>query len=202
MAGRIQTEATKLVGSPLLARMLVSAHAQGKGDPTLRLSYVVVAIDPGETTGFTVYYPWEECTTIHHYQLETKTVEQGWEALEEHWPRPIDCKGYQIIVVCEDYKVYAWKSTDHSWNKLHTSQFIGAIRILCYQKTIPIVFQMAGQAKGWATDEKLKLWGLYEPGLKHARDACRHLITYLFFGKRPTLMVTESEDKESGSWAT
>jgi hypothetical protein len=43
---------------------------------------------------------------------------------------------------------------------------------------------MAQQAKAFWTDEKLKLVGLYEPGMKHARDALRHLLYLICFGKK------------------
>lgn len=39
-----------------------------------------------------------------------------------------------------------------------------------------VSFQYAAQAKGYATDQRLKLWGLYDltKGKPHARDASRH----------------------------
>ena len=38
---------------------------------------------------------------------------------------------------------------------------------------------MAQQAKGFVTDAKLKEWGMWDIGHKHARDACRHCVYYL-----------------------
>lgn len=40
-----------------------------------------------------------------------------------------------------------------------------------------VTFQQAGEAKGFATNARLKLWGLYEPGSEHCKDAWRHLAT-------------------------
>ena len=38
------------------------------------------------------------------------------------------------------------------------------------------------EAKQWATDMKMEMWGVYHAGMKHARDAQRHMITHHFFG--------------------
>lgn len=196
MAGRIQVKPTKLVSSPMYSRMLEAAHRQGKGDAKLLHEHVLIGIDPGETTGFAYQLPWEPQWTMHVAQLETKSIKQGMAALRDAWP---DTK-LPIIAVCEDYKVYAWKATDHSWNNLHTAKLIGAIEYQCIAMGVPLVYQMAGQAKAWATDEKLKLWGLYESGLKHGRDAVRHLTSYSFFGQRPTSEITEAE-MNAAKWA-
>jgi len=40
---------------------------------------------------------------------------------------------------------------------------------------------MAQHAKQWWTDEKLKRFGIYPKGLKHGRDALRHLLYYMLF---------------------
>lgn len=181
MAGKITTEPVEVIGTPMIRKMLLSAARQGKTSKRLFDEFVIIGIDPGETTGFAVYKPWEQDDVsfrLHLQQLETKNVVQGYQALEAAWPTT----RLKVVVVCEDYKVYGWKANDHKWASLHTPQFIGGIRIFCHLRGIPIFFQMAGEAKGWSTDEKLKLWSLYEPGLKHARDAERHIINFLFFG--------------------
>lgn len=41
--------------------------------------------------------------------------------------------------------------------------------------------QMAAQAKGFVDDDKLKAWGFWIKGKKHARDAIRHGVYYLLF---------------------
>lgn len=160
--------------------MLESAIKQGKTDQRLLTDYTIVGIDPGETTGFGYTNPWESNPNPHLYlkQLQTKTVEQGYEMLVKHWPNT----RIPTIAVCEDYKVYGWKADDHKWAGLHTPQFIGAIKIFCLLRGIPLFFQMAQEAKAWSTDEKLKSWGVYETSMRHARDAERHILNFQFFG--------------------
>ncbi|MEB3025863.1 hypothetical protein, partial [Parvimonas sp. M13] len=81
----------------------------------------------------------------------------------------------------EDYKVYAWKAQDHSNASLHTPQWIGAIRAALCLADIPYSFKMAQQPKGWFTDDKLKMFDMYEAGMRHARDAERHMLFYMCF---------------------
>lgn len=42
-------------------------------------------------------------------------------------------------------------------------------------KTIDFILQEPSEAKGFARNERLKLWGLWEVGSEHKRDAMRHL---------------------------
>lgn len=173
----------KLVANHMFNRMLTSARKQGHGMNEVE-DCVIVAFDPGETTGLCYYLPWEPGFSIHLAQIKTPNVEQGYEALSAALPQTT----YPQIWVCEDYKVYGWKADDHKWASLHTPQLIGAIRLMAHVRKIPIVFQMAGQAKNFAKDELLKQWYLYSPegAMRHARDASRHLVNYTFFGKLPT----------------
>ena len=43
---------------------------------------------------------------------------------------------------------------------------------------IKIEWQMPALAMTTATDDRLKLWGLYNPGKEHARDGSRHVVTF------------------------
>lgn len=42
-----------------------------------------------------------------------------------------------------------------------------------------LILQSASEAKSTATDERLKRWGFWAKGEQHARDALRHLLTYM-----------------------
>lgn len=143
----------------------------------------LVAFDPGETTGVCIYegwrseeFPWK--FPLQLCQAVTKDPIEGVERLRSCLPD----NGLPTRVICEDYKVYDWKADSHSWSGMHTSQLIGMIRLMCHQLDIPLDFRMAQQAKAWVTDEKLKQWGVYVAGMRHARDAQRHCLTSLFFG--------------------
>lgn len=133
----------------------------------------VVGLDPGETTGACAFKGKE---MLDARQLPTGLVGKGATEILNYllaWE--------PSIVVMEDYKVYAWKTKDHAWASLHTPRLIGAIEFICYRHDCPIQKQMAQQAKGFCTDDKLKAWGLYLPGQRHSRDAIRHAVYYLLF---------------------
>jgi hypothetical protein len=157
-----------------------SARNQTKGwkDNT---HHTIVALDPGETTGIAIRIA--DQNNISLQQWNTKDLESGATNIgfllstlknrEERAP---------VRIICEDYKVYSWKADDHKWSGVHTLQLIGALRIIAHQLGIPILFQMAYVGKTFVTDNKLLQWGVYNKGLRHARDAERHLLHHLIFG--------------------
>ena len=53
--------------------------------------------------------------------------------------------------------------------------------------------QQASMAKSTATDERLKRAGLYFPGMQHATDAARHVLTFL-------RRARQAEDLRVGAW--
>ena len=88
------------------------------------------------------------------------------------------------MVVYENYRVYAHKLERHSNSEVYTLRLVGVIEYLCDVKhQVPQYNQMASQAKGFMTDEKLKKWGMYRKGFRHARDAIRHGAYFLLFDK-------------------
>lgn len=132
----------------------------------------VMAWDPGETTGQAVL----KNGVIYLSQIETKDVGQGFLSLQQELSR------YNIDHIrAEEYRVYSWLADSHSNQELHTPQLIGAIKVLALQHSIPLSFKMAQHAKAFWNDSNLKASALYSPGMKHARDALRHLLFYLTF---------------------
>jgi hypothetical protein len=98
-------------------------------------------------------------------------------------------------VVMEDYRVYAHRVQQHMGSALLTPRLIGAIENMCITIGIPYHKQMAGEAKQFVTDVKLKSWGMYPAGLKHARDAIRHGCYYIIFP--PKVMYSQRLTYES-----
>lgn len=146
----------------------------------------VCALDPGETTGVAFY---DGVDTIWVTQKRTINIGPSYDWLHtllevgpydvargEHW-------GAFKHLRYEDYRIYQWKAEDHAWSPVHTIRWIGAIQIAAYKaKPQPLTScVMAQQAKAWWTDEKLNMFGLNPKGLRHGRDALRHLLFYLLF---------------------
>jgi hypothetical protein len=144
----------------------------------------ILALDPGETTGFAVFdadpnnIDWLEIDQVKTWP-EDQATSNIWELFNRFQPKKL---------AAESYRVYDWKSDDHKWSSVNTVQIIGCIWTLA--QTAPfhhlwqngIVWQSAQNAKGFWTDDKLREFGVYLPGVKHGRDATRHALHFLCFG--------------------
>jgi hypothetical protein len=136
----------------------------------------MLCLDPGETSGW-AYFRGTELVSSG----QIRTVNDGkidWDALTELLDNHLIAR-----LVCEDYRIYEHKLTRHTFSPVLTLRLIGGIEYYANINELPITYQMAAQAKGFVTDAKLKTWGLYQEGMRHSRDAIRHGIYYLLFGK-------------------
>jgi len=149
----------------------------------------LLCLDPGETTGWALFE--NGLLTKCDQEKTVDTDKLIWHNLEKlfyaHKPTQ---------VVCEDYRIYAHKLERHSNSQVMTLRLIGGIDLLCENNdamrdagfgwfSIPIHYQMAAQAKGFITDDRLKDWGMWQEGMKHSRDAIRHGLYYLVITNRP-----------------
>lgn len=149
--------------------LLNSVIKKGVNIPT-----ILLALDPGEVTGCCVF---KDGKPVEFRQLPTvnkKTRDYEWSIIEEF----IDEIKPDAVII-ENYRIYAHKLEQHSSSDVPTLQLIGAIKYMLFKRNIPYKLQMAQQAKGFVTDAKLKEWGMWDIGHKHARDACRHCVYYL-----------------------
>lgn len=93
-----------------------------------------------------------------------------------------------IIVIIEDYLLYAEKAQNQINSRMETCQLIGIIKDWCFMHNIPYIMQTAGLVKKRWTDEILhfKGWlkktsgGRYEVS-GHTRDSMRHVVHYATF---------------------
>lgn len=152
----------------------------------------LLCFDPGETTGYAVFVANGANKPVleESGQLATKDVSDAFAILSQTFERV-----RPDWVVYENYLVYAWKAQDHSFSELVTPKVIGAIQIICGIRKMGYDTQMAGQAKGFVTDDKLKSWGLWKRGERHARDAIRHGIYWLLFTRFSKLQPNTAKEK-------
>lgn len=136
----------------------------------------IVALDPGETTGLAVWDP--EQRSIHLAQIDTSEIGPGYERLQSILEAVAASVGVSHVRY-EDYRVYGHMTETHAFSHLHTARFIGAIEVLCHLRQVPWSKCLAMHAKSFWTDDKLKMCGLYSRGMRHARDAQRHLLRYM-----------------------
>lgn len=134
----------------------------------------LLALDPGETVGW-ARFDAGRFTASGQLLAKDEPARVVIELFDQIKP---------TVVVCEDYRVYAAKAKSHTWQPLFTPKLIGAINMLCEQREIPLYLQMASTAKCFCTDARLKQWGFYSRGSRHANDAARHGAYFLLFCKR------------------
>jgi len=130
--------------------------------------HLLLSFDPGETTGWA-------------YFVDGELRMRGQHATSYEWLSSVFQTLKPTAVVCENYKVYASRAKQHVGSEVLTVRYIGAIELICQTMGVPLTMQMAFQAKGFCTDKKLKLWGMYQVALPHANDAIRHAVYYLLF---------------------
>ena len=140
----------------------------------------ILSLDPGETTGVADY---DGHGNITVYQKETKNIGQSYDWLYHVLTKveSYEASRQYDMLRYEDYRVYEWKAQDHSWSPVHTIRWIGAIQVAAHTTHTPNTCMMAQQAKGFWTDQKLDYFGLNPKGLRHGRDALRHLLYYILF---------------------
>jgi len=140
----------------------------------------ILAFDPGETTGtvlLNVENP-KQVSLTHAEQLDTSRLSAKTFSILH---KCIEVADPEFIVI-EDYRVFSWKRDQHVWSALHTPKLIGMLISLACLYHIPYGFQTPQVAKGFCTDKRLRDWGFYIPGHRHANDAIRHAVCYALFG--------------------
>jgi hypothetical protein len=150
-------------------------------------TYRVLGLDPGGTTGWATYTAQviactkgckRECRHHEFFEEKWKVGHLGPDehhgelyALMEH----LDVTNF--TVVCESFEFRQNRQRDNI--NLMSKEYIGVTKLFGVERKTLVVFQTAGMAKPFVTDDKLKAMGKYTKGYKHANDAMRHLIYYL-----------------------
>lgn len=141
----------------------------------MTMSSGVIACDPGKITGLAF---WRDGVLQNSYQMPLMQAMREVQRL----------LGLYRLVVCESFTITAntlKTARDHS-----ALDGIGVLKWLCWNDQVPFKLQSPGQAKRFATDEKLKKLGWYhatEGG--HENDALRHLLVHLVDTKEMDLAV-------------
>lgn len=132
----------------------------------------VLAVDPGVTTGWSLWDPtMERPQTGQDQQYEFCRRVETW--LEASW-LAYWAKEITLEVVVERYTV--GPETIKKTRQNASLEIIGVVRYLCGKFGVPFSLQTPADAKAFATNEKLKRCGWWSPGQQHANDATRHLL--------------------------
>lgn len=141
----------------------------------------LLCIDPGETVGWAIFQNGE--LRYFGHLLVKQMVDDG--TTLDVVLGDFFC-GCRLLAdtdvfkcVIEDYAVYAHKLQANVWSSLFTVRLIGAVELFCAQQNLPLSYQMAAEAKFFGSEEKMKRWGIWQIGFRHANDAIRHGLYYM-----------------------
>jgi Holliday junction resolvasome RuvABC endonuclease subunit len=147
----------------------------------------ILALDPGEITGVCIIdwphnrqiKPREDMSPYIKYQghIEGKHLHIQAKRLEELRNE----YGPFAYVIFEKFLLYGHKASTQIGSDMHTSQVIGVIKMWCINNNMPMIEQMAQNAKKFYTDNKLKDHKVYPVGLRHSKDATRHALYAIDF---------------------
>ena len=141
-------------------------------------SSLFVAVDPGGTTGVCTLRP----DPLYGFDVSFREIPDRYEA--EACVRDLVVGVGPATVIVERWDVRA--NTHQLTNQDDPRYIIGYVDGLCHQLPgVRYVEQTPAQAKRFASDEKLRRAGLYPVGLGHARDAARHMLTFLVKDRGP-----------------
>lgn len=125
---------------------------------------------------------------------------ENYQSVERYWYAHLELMNDLDIhevrddkIVCESYKLQPGKAMQQSWSELETPQLIGFLRMYAWDNAIPFIFQDP-KDKVRVADPILEHKGIIEKkGNRyycmgrstnlHMRDAIRHGIYYLKYGK-------------------
>jgi hypothetical protein len=139
---------------------------------------VVVALDPGGTTGWALLRgDWIEGEFVNrdelYGQLGPSPHHRALLRLLELWST------HNFVIVCESFQ----ERPEKDWTVTIALEYIGVVNTFVEENPhVHLVMQSPSQGKGFWDDRKLKKIDMYYRGMRHARDASRHLLHWLSFG--------------------
>ena len=140
----------------------------------------VVAIDPGETTGYAVV-EWDTSSAKIPLKAPKNSFKVSTGELEGYSNiKALISKENPDKVIYEGFKLYPWKAKNKIWSNFPTVEVIGVIKYLMetYFPDIELVEQLPKDKKFY-DNPKLKKLGIYDDRSAHERDGLRHAFYYL-----------------------
>lgn len=130
----------------------------------------MLSIDPGGTTGY-CHGEYDGTTLLLRPGQEKFSEGELFKFMHEHWQ-----KNFYLI-----YEKFHYRNKARPGLDLTAPKLIGVIELFCQSEGIKYFPQMPSEAMGYWTDDQLKRFQIYVPGLVHGRDAMRHLLQWWQF---------------------
>lgn len=143
------------------------------------------------TTGFCLYSAEKDCV------IKTKSIcAEAYKTQHDYWHAVLmhvittAYKYKSIIIVMEDYTLYATKASSQINSRMETPKLIGVIEYYCEECEIPVILQPAHTVKNrWANEVLIHKKYINKLGTRfctadkhpidrHAIDAIRHAVHY------------------------
>ena len=147
----------------------------------------IIAIDPGKTTGFVHFEVDMEAEQYPLIPVEMREIEwdEHWAFLSEMEWRLENRGTEKIILVVENFRLYAHEASAQINSDFPSSQIIGVCKYIAAVTNTEMVLQMAS-VKQQFSGRDIDQW--FPPDTKlptslHVRDAISHAL-YLYFDRR------------------
>jgi len=138
----------------------------------------LLAVDPGETTGYCVLdVTHESIKLLIQGQILAWPIERSITHLTHIFTTQLPTE-----VVYEAYHIYSWRLEEHRFSEVPTIQIIGCLKTLAFQRGLRVSHQTAQVGKSFFKDEMLRRVDMYYEGQPHARDSLRHALQFITFG--------------------
>jgi len=134
-----------------------------------------LALDPGKTIGF-AWFELSENKIINVY-----ADQMFWINFLYDFAEISEKKDFELLM--ENYTIRSNTIAANLNKELLTAKVIGIIEWYCRFNDIDYQFQPAGIGNAFFTKERLKDMDLWVVGKNHARDATRHGLWHLTFGR-------------------
>jgi len=134
--------------------------------------HFILALDPGKTTGF-CRGEWngDKGILVLSPGEQQFTAETMMGFLHDNWQ-----KNFTLI-----YEGFSYRNAARPGLDLTPVELIGVIKLFCQSEKVTHYEQTPAVGKGYWTDEQLKRFQVYVAGLRHGRDAMRHLLHWWQF---------------------
>lgn len=134
----------------------------------MKTGKIIVAFDPGRTTGHAV-------GTIDDGLMVVRCGQNQFDHIQLYQQL---CLLSPDMVIAEEFE---FRNRARKGLDLYPRELLGVCELWCQQNKTPLFRQKAMMGKGFYTDEKLKRDELYVKGKPHAMDAVRHLLHWFTF---------------------
>lgn len=140
-----------------------------------------MGVDPGGTTGVTIIGVHER-TIYRDYPGKISYLE-SFETAGSYTAQALEITDatrefYPLALIVESFYPAKPITSEEYLSPLRVGERI-AFCVETKYIICPFFWQAPSQAMSTAPDNRLKLWGLYQPGPDHMKDSTRHAITFI-----------------------